>query len=824
MANAIVRLPLGYFPDPNKGRPLGNAKIYVGIVDLDPRILANQLTVTGRQESGTEVPLPQPIRTSFGGVPVDANGNVVTLLVDGAYAMAVDDSKNPQNQVYYFANVLDGAPLTFSDNPVLYRDTILIATTDEGLSVGQYISTKGYTSANDGGGDNYIVVAGGTGTSDGGLYHDTTAGLQLELIVDGRLNALSFGVSKSATDSDSVQMMAFINTDLPLYVPSGEYFFPTSNFIVGNNFDLIGDGKNKTTIGFNEGSGPNAGDPLANSLFRSSELGDKESFSLSDICIKGTRTETDFNEGGAPIFISDFGSVVIENVRIKDTKHFAMAGNRCGSLRVFGCNLDSISRDGIRFIDTPNVFISNNIINRTGDDCIALHSGDGFLVEVPGQPFRNSIIISDNVFSGCSPIVILGARTIDIHDNVFKRMNVFAISVLPGTSTFPEGHNSVYDISINDNIIQDTLGVPTQSSPLYPIVVANNGTNGTGSAPTGNAATNGIPTTFYDSVSGSFIFPWDFDSNASTAADGIVQMAYRVNISNNKISRTLPNVSKYSDYGQGKQMIAGGELVDNAVIDASFTCSQLVRASGAFYSLSIDENLLSQQCVTSVILSLKGNNESCRSFSVSRNDLYDFDSIGISVQIDGASDVLSGGKIKDNTILGDIYRRNAKSNVNGTYTSGGNPSAMSINQANGVVISGNTISNVNSVIGGGDPSNQICYDNILYATAASRGFNVLNVGVGDIPFDSANEFRVVGGDFDPTSSGYFTTTQDPAVYRSSVPPSGTYKKGTVLLSTAAAQSGISPDKYILTGWKKITDGSTNVLNTDWVEMRSLTGN
>ena len=68
MANAIVRLPLGYFPDPNKGRPLGNAKIYVGIVDLDPRILANQLTVTGRQESGLDVPLPQPIRTSFGGV------------------------------------------------------------------------------------------------------------------------------------------------------------------------------------------------------------------------------------------------------------------------------------------------------------------------------------------------------------------------------------------------------------------------------------------------------------------------------------------------------------------------------------------------------------------------------------------------------------------------------------------------------------------------------------------------------------------------------------------------------------------------------------
>lgn len=113
MADSIVNLPLSYFPDPNKGRPLGGAKIYIGIVDLNPRIEANQLPVFGRQEGGLEVPISQPVRTSFGGVPVDDNGNVVTLLVDGAYSLAIDDSKDVQK--YYFANTLNGVPLVVSD-------------------------------------------------------------------------------------------------------------------------------------------------------------------------------------------------------------------------------------------------------------------------------------------------------------------------------------------------------------------------------------------------------------------------------------------------------------------------------------------------------------------------------------------------------------------------------------------------------------------------------------------------------------------------------------------------------------------------------------
>lgn len=131
MANTIVRLPLGYFPDPDIGRPMWNAKIYVGVVGLDPREVANQKTVTGRQENGNEIPLAQPIRTSKGGIPVDNSGNDVTLLVDGAYSMAVDDRND--NQKYYFANVLDGEPLT---NDSLVDATVIATGTNTPRTLG----------------------------------------------------------------------------------------------------------------------------------------------------------------------------------------------------------------------------------------------------------------------------------------------------------------------------------------------------------------------------------------------------------------------------------------------------------------------------------------------------------------------------------------------------------------------------------------------------------------------------------------------------------------------------------------------------------------
>lgn len=120
MSLNIVEIPYPYFPDFNRGRPLYNASIYVGVVDTDPENIINQKQVTVRQEDGTEIPVPQPILTSSGGVPI-YNGGPVAILVDGSYSIKVLD--NQGNQEYYSPDVTKGIPITEENIPT-YTDIV----------------------------------------------------------------------------------------------------------------------------------------------------------------------------------------------------------------------------------------------------------------------------------------------------------------------------------------------------------------------------------------------------------------------------------------------------------------------------------------------------------------------------------------------------------------------------------------------------------------------------------------------------------------------------------------------------------------------------
>lgn len=60
--------------------------------------------------------------------------------------------------------------------------------------------------------------------------------------------------------------------------------------------------------------------------------------------------------------------------------------------------------------------------------------------------------------------------------------------------------------------------------------------------------------------------------------------------------------------------------------------------------------------------------------------------------------------------------------------------------------------------------------------------------------------------------------------RSSVPTTGTWNKGDFIRNSAPAEAGSAGSKYVVTGWIRLTSGSNNVLNTDWVAARVLTGN
>ena len=57
-----------------------------------------------------------------------------------------------------------------------------------------------------------------------------------------------------------------------------------------------------------------------------------------------------------------------------------------------------------------------------------------------------------------------------------------------------------------------------------------------------------------------------------------------------------------------------------------------------------------------------------------------------------------------------------------------------------------------------------------------------------------------------------------------VPASGTWAKGDYVRKSNPVEAGGAGAKYVILGWVRITDGTGNTLNTDWLECRALTGN
>lgn len=99
MADTQTIFPYTYIADPTKGRPVSNGYVYYGLPDLDPEIPANQITVQAKQEDGTLVALPQPVRTNAGGITTYQGSPIIVIIEESEYSIKVLNSA--QSQVFY---------------------------------------------------------------------------------------------------------------------------------------------------------------------------------------------------------------------------------------------------------------------------------------------------------------------------------------------------------------------------------------------------------------------------------------------------------------------------------------------------------------------------------------------------------------------------------------------------------------------------------------------------------------------------------------------------------------------------------------------------
>jgi len=109
-ANVVISNPRPVFTDSRSFRAVSNGRVYIGIIDTDPTIPANQLPVYIENESGNLVQIPQPLIINASGKIV-YGGQLVKVLTVQGHSMAVCDAYG--SLVDYIPNVLKYDPDQF---------------------------------------------------------------------------------------------------------------------------------------------------------------------------------------------------------------------------------------------------------------------------------------------------------------------------------------------------------------------------------------------------------------------------------------------------------------------------------------------------------------------------------------------------------------------------------------------------------------------------------------------------------------------------------------------------------------------------------------
>ncbi|WP_413729715.1 phage tailspike protein [Sodalis sp. RH22] len=110
--NIVVSMPSQLFTLANSFQACANGSVYVGQIDTDPTVAANQIQVYVESAEGTYTAVAQPININAGGYPVYA-GQVAKFVTVEGQSMTVLDADGVQQ--FYFPNVLKYDPDQFKD-------------------------------------------------------------------------------------------------------------------------------------------------------------------------------------------------------------------------------------------------------------------------------------------------------------------------------------------------------------------------------------------------------------------------------------------------------------------------------------------------------------------------------------------------------------------------------------------------------------------------------------------------------------------------------------------------------------------------------------
>jgi len=287
--------------------------------------------------------------------------------------------------------------------------------------------------------------------------------------------------------------------------------------------------------------------------------------------------------------------------------------------------------------------------------------------------------------------------------------------------------------------------------------------------------------------------------------------------------RTLDPVTNYSDYGFGVRLARSGPS-DPAISYASFDLFQ-IRLRNYANGAIISNNVVSGGTSWGIFLdSTTGQTvNSWDNVVISNNQILNI--------INGAAGLNAGIKIVGKGIVKidgnefnlDPYCSQAERGSNGTWGAGFTKCACLDVTESTLVCSNNTFKNAGTVFNGVSVGNNIWQSNTLICNPTAIGYDASNVGIGNISTPQIFDAQFIIEDGNPSSATYNSVLNVCTIASVNLPTTGKYVIGLVVKKSLVIVEGTLGSQYIINGWLRLTTGSGHVLNTDWAELRTLTG-
>lgn len=510
----------------------------------------------------------------------------------------------------------------------------------------------------------------------------------------------------------------------------------------------------------------------------------------------------------------------IERVESIYCRFMAITAQYCGEVMVHNCRVRYAARDSINTTSCERNIITGNRLMHCWDDAIAIHQ-----TESDGNPPREQQIIQGNIIEDCFGIKALGLRKASISGNIITRAKGYGIYC---SASGVEGESDHLGISIQGNVITDTIqsakfGAGAQQFGIY---FANRSQSY--QAPVVGGATPDVnkPENFW------------YLNNAPSAQNA---GASGVNISDNIIAWTLKHTPLYSDWGMDNvEPALGRGFTTTGWADPDMSTGHMMSGTGiwlngAILDIDITGNTIygcnSPITVASTLTALS-------ELTVRDNSLRRYAGHGVGLE---TSAVKYGRvRISNNIFDGDPYfeHSNRTAGPDGTWSTGAQtPTAVDCVNFETIEFFNNSLRNLNQVFHTNANTKTVGGGNVYYMEPAA-GDTVStpsnsNKGIRSPSYRSESGAKIVWETSDPTSTSYGQVLfAQGTMAAGAIPSTGYYISGQfvmcvgVAVATQTLEAGATDPtpQYTLIGWRRLTTGNAHVLNTDWREMRCLTGN